>query len=253
MKQVVPDVYLMEGLRGANVYLLVSSEGLTLVDSGLAGQAERILEQLEAAGYELSELSSIVLTHWHGDHVGNAAQLARRSGARVVAHLQEVPYIEQTQQVPTATWVQQQLNALGDYVLLRREPCKVNQPVEDGDVLQALGGTYVLHTPGHSPGSICLYQPERQILFCGDVLFNAHPITGRRGLGRYMRFLTLDNAQAREGGEQVANIGAGGAVLRPWGTHFGRRGAEDRGVAEGGEVLATPAEFRHGWAGPERA
>jgi glyoxylase-like metal-dependent hydrolase (beta-lactamase superfamily II) len=198
MREVVRDVYLMEGMRGANVYLLVSSEGLTLVDSGLAGDAEHIVAQLEGAGYAVSALSSIVLTHWHGDHTGNAAELARRSGAQVVAHREEVSLIEKTQPVPSASLAQRLLNALVDHVLFRRAPCKVDRPVRDGDVLEALGGMCVLHTPGHSPGSICLYQPERRILFCGDVLFNQHPITGRRRLGRYMRSLTLDNAQARE-------------------------------------------------------
>lgn len=198
MREVVQDVHLMEGLRGASVYLLISREGLTLVDSGLAGEADRIVAQLESAGYTLSALCHIVLTHWHGDHVGNAAALARRSGAQVIAHRLEAPLIEQTQAVPSASLAQRLLNLLGDAVLLRRAPCKVDRLAEDGEVLEALGGTHVLHSPGHSPGSICLYQPERRILFCGDVLFNQHPITRRRGLGRYMRSLTLNNVQARE-------------------------------------------------------
>lgn len=188
----------MEGLRSANVYLLVSDEGLTMVDSGLAGEAGHIVAQIEGAGYPLQALRSIVLTHWHGDHTGNAAELARRSGAQVVAHREEAPLIDNSQPLPSSSFGQRLLNVLGDHVLLRRAPCTVDRPVEDGDVLDALGGIRVLHTPGHSPGSICLYHPERQILFCGDVLFNEHPISGKRGLGRHMRALTLDNAQARD-------------------------------------------------------
>lgn len=66
MQQILSDVDLMEGLRGANVYLLVSSEGLTLVEGKLAGEADWVVAQLEAAGDELPELRSMVLTHWHG-------------------------------------------------------------------------------------------------------------------------------------------------------------------------------------------
>lgn len=197
MRQIVPDVYLMEGLLGSNVYLLVSTEGLTLVDTGLVGGADRIVIQLEEAGYALSELHSIVLTHWHGDHTGNAAALARRCSAKIVAHKDEVPYIEQTQPVPSASLVQRLLSELGDHVLLRHPPCSVDHSVRDGNVIGALGGARAIHTPGHSPGSLCLYQPERQILFCGDALFNAHPMTRKRGLGLYMRLLTLDNVQAQ--------------------------------------------------------
>jgi glyoxylase-like metal-dependent hydrolase (beta-lactamase superfamily II) len=195
---VVPNVYLMEKLSGANVYLLVSDSSLTLVDSGLTGQAERIVAQLQGAGYTPSDLRTIALTHAHGDHTGGAAELARRSGARVLAHRAEVPYIEQTKVLPTDSWGQRLLNWLADRILFRLSPCPVDRAVDDGDVIETLGGVHVIHTPGHTPGSMCLYQPERRILFCGDALFNAHPITGRPGLHLPMPMVTVDKAQARD-------------------------------------------------------
>jgi glyoxylase-like metal-dependent hydrolase (beta-lactamase superfamily II) len=206
MRQVVPDVYLIEGLGGPNVYLLVSGNGLTLVDSGPPGRADRIVAQMQESGYALSELRSVVLTHWHGDHTGSAAGLARRSGAQVIAHRNEAPTIERTRPAASASPVQRLLNELMEWVLLRREPCRVDRQVEDGDVIEALGGTQVLHTPGHSPGSLCLYQPERQILFTGDTVFNVHPLTGRRGLGRHMRFLAFDKAQARVSAARLSEL-----------------------------------------------
>jgi glyoxylase-like metal-dependent hydrolase (beta-lactamase superfamily II) len=124
--------------------------------------------------------------------------LARRSGAQVLAHRDEVPYIEQAKSLPTASLAQRLLNWLGDRILFRLSPCQVDRRVEDGDVIEGLGGTQVIHTPGHTPGSICLYQPERRILFCGDALFNANPITGRPGLRLPIRLVTVDNAQARD-------------------------------------------------------
>jgi glyoxylase-like metal-dependent hydrolase (beta-lactamase superfamily II) len=198
VRQVVPHVYLMEGLRGGNVYLLLSGRRLTLVDSGIAGDAARIVAQLQRAGYALSQLDSIVLTHVHGDHTGSAAELADRSGARVLAHRDEVPYIEQTKSLPAASFVQRLLYWLSRRILFRPSFWKVDRPVEDGDEIEALGGMRVIHTPGHTPGSMCLYQPERRILFCGDALFNENPITGRRGLRLPIRLVTLDNAQARD-------------------------------------------------------
>ncbi|MFC2027717.1 MBL fold metallo-hydrolase [Chloroflexota bacterium] len=196
MRQIVPDVYLVEGLRGGNVYLLVSSKGLTLVDSGVARDADRIVAQLEKADYALSKLHSIVLTHAHGDHTGGAVELARRSGAQVLAYRDEVPYIERTKSLPTASVVKIPLNWLFDRILLRVSPCKVDRLLEDGEMIEVLGGTRVIHTPGHTPGSICLYQPEQRILFCGDALFNVNPLTGRSGLRLPMGLVTVDNAQA---------------------------------------------------------
>jgi len=198
MRKVVSNVYLMEGLRGGNVYLLVSDKGLTLVDSGLAVDVDRIAPQLQRGGYTLSDLHSIVLTHAHGDHAGGAVELARRSGAQVLAHRAEVPYIEQSKSLPVASLAQRLLNWLGDRILFRLSPCQVDRLVEDGDVIEALGAMQMIHTPGHTPGSLCLYQSEQRILFCGDALFNANPITGRPGLRLPIRLVTVDSAQARD-------------------------------------------------------
>lgn len=194
MRQVVSDLYLMEGLRGANVYLLLGGEGLTLIDSGMAGNADRIAAQLEEAGYALSQLQAIVLTHAHIDHVGSAAELARRSGAQVVAHQDEVPYIEHTQSLPAASPIRRLMNWLSDHILFRSSPPKVDRPVHEGDMVANL---QVIHLPGHTPGSMGLYQPEGQLLLCGDVLFNAHPMTGRPGLRYPLPVVTVDDVQAR--------------------------------------------------------
>ena len=197
MRQVVSDVQLIEGLRGANVYLLPSNEGLTLVDSGMAGNADRIIGQIEEAGYRLSQLHTIVLTHAHADHARSAAELARRSGAAVVAHQDEAPYIKQTEPMPAASPAQRLMNWLGERFMFRSSPCQVDRLVGDGDLVEALGGMRVIHMPGHTPGSMALYQPERQILFCGDALFNANPLTGRPGLRFPLALATVDRAQAR--------------------------------------------------------
>jgi len=208
MRQIVPDVYLIEGLRSdsGNVYLLVSEEGLTLVDSGLAGAADQIEAQLQEAGYATSELRAIVLTHAHGDHMGSVAELARRSGAQVLAHQDEIPYIEQAKTMPGASPFQGLMNWLGDRTILKRSPCKVDRSLQDGDVIEALGGMQVLHTPGHTPGSIALYQPERRILFCGDIFFNKNPMTGKEGLQLSLPLFTLNMAQVRESARRLAAL-----------------------------------------------
>lgn len=208
MRQIVPGVYLIEGLRGnsANVYLLASGEELTLVDSGLPGAADQIAAQLEEKDYPLSNLQAIVLTHSHGDHTGGAAELVLRSGAQIMAYQDEVPYIERTAPLPFGSLLKRLSNWLGDRLLFKRAPCKVGRALQDGDVIEALGGLQVIHTPGHTPGSIALYQPERRILFCGDVLFNKNPLTGKEGLRLSPSLFTLDVAQMRESACKLAAL-----------------------------------------------
>lgn len=199
---------MVEGLRGANVYLLRSGNGATLVDTGWAGDAGRALAQLQESGWGLSELQSMVLTHWHGDHSGNAAELAGRSGAQVVAHRQEVPHIERNRSVPPAPPVPHLQNWLAAHVLLRRPPCQVSLQVQDGDAIGASSGLQVIHTQGHSPGSTCLYQPEQRILFCGDALVSAHPVSGRPGLGLQMRLLAVGYARACASARRLSTLPA---------------------------------------------
>ena len=89
---------------------------------------------------------------------------------------------------------------------MKRSPCKVSRPLQDREVIEAPGGLQVLHAPGHTPGSIALYQPERRILFCGDVFFNKNPMTGKEGLQLSLPLFTLDMRQARESARKLAAL-----------------------------------------------
>ena len=205
MRQIVSDVYLMEGLRQAHVYLLTSEEGVTLVDTGVAGEVDQIVAQLKEGGYALSDLRAIVLTHCHSDHIGNAAELARRSGAQVLAHRDDVPYIEQVKPLLGGSFLRRALSWLGDR-LFKAAPCQVDRALLDGDVIEALGGLHVFHLPGHTPGSIALYQSERRILLCGDVLFNGNPFSGKGNLQLPPRVFSLNVAQAQESARKLADL-----------------------------------------------
>jgi glyoxylase-like metal-dependent hydrolase (beta-lactamase superfamily II) len=207
MRQIVPDVYLIEGLRASHVYLLVSKGGLTLVDTGSPGEAARIVSELEEGGYALSDLRAIVLTHCHADHTGSAAELARRSGARVLAHRDEVPYIEKIEALPASSFVRRLLDWVSDR-RFRTAACQVDQALEDADVVDALGGLQVIHVPGHTPGNIALYGSDRGILFCGDTIFNGNPLSGKGGIQPPPRAFSVDPAQAEVSTRELAKLPA---------------------------------------------
>lgn len=203
MRQVVSGVYLIEGLRVSHVYVLASEEGLTLIDSGAPGEADKIVKQIEEAGYASSDIRAIVMTHAHSDHTGCMAELARRSGAQVLAHRDEVDYLERRASLPYKALMQRLLFGLSERLVFRFEPCKVGRSLQDGDIVEALGGLRVIHVPGHTPGSIALYQPERQILFCGDIFFHNNP---KKGLVVSPPIVSVDLAQARESARKLAAL-----------------------------------------------
>jgi glyoxylase-like metal-dependent hydrolase (beta-lactamase superfamily II) len=149
-------------------------------------------------GYDLSALRAIVLTHAHIDHTGSAAELARRSGAQVLAHRDEVPYLEGTQSLPATSWLTRVMLWLEPRMSGRRSAIPVDRALDDGDVLDVPGGVRVIHTPGHTPGSISLFRSEGGIAFCGDLFFNQNPLTGRPGLRFAIPLVSVDPAQARE-------------------------------------------------------
>ena len=206
MREIVKGVYLLEKLRGANAYLIKSGNEMALVDTGMAGDVDSITSQIESAGYSLSDLQAIVITHAHGDHTGGAAKLAAESGAKVMAHREEAPYIEGKLSLPAASILQSAVRWLDRLMSGGDRNVRVERALEDGEYLDFLGGLKVIHTPGHTPGSICLYREQEQILFCGDLLFNGNVFTGRGGLTFAPRFFSVDPEEAENSARRLSSM-----------------------------------------------
>lgn len=149
-----------------NRAFLVAGQKLLLIDTGMPYQARRIIRFIKKIGRDPKELAYIILTHHHIDHRGNARALKALTGACIVAHELDLSYIEGRKlayQEHPRWWVK--LLLLIADLLFRARTAAVDKILNDGDII---GGLRVIHTPGHTPGSISLFHEEKRILFCGD-------------------------------------------------------------------------------------
>lgn len=205
--EIVPNVHIIPG-RAVNCYLVADQDGLTLIDTGLALDKNKILNHIADLGRPLPDLRRIVVTHADGDHVGSLAALKARSGARVYASAIEAQAIaagKLSRPLKLQGW-QAALFALLRPVMsrmLQAEPATVDEIVEDGQSLPVLGSLLVVATPGHTPGHISLFAPAAGILFCGDSLVSeGGRLRGSRGMN------TWDQVKADESVRRQAALGA---------------------------------------------
>ncbi len=173
MQSIAPNLYSFDHLIAGRVYLIDDPDGLTIIDGSILRSTPAILSQITASGRKLTDIRRILLTHAHPDHVGALPTLQAQSGAQVITSEIEKPYAEGTLPVvrpdpaSLSRWTRRMPN-----LPMPKQAVKVDRTVRDGDLIEALGGLQVIATPGHSPGHICFWQPERKILFVGDVMMH---------------------------------------------------------------------------------
>jgi len=148
---------LIVGLISTNCYVVRAGDDVMVVDPG--GDAERVMGELDGAVPRY-----IINTHGHPDHVGANETLAGATGAPVLMHEADVKL----------------LGGPGIFGGIFDEPPEPDRFLEDGDELELGDLSFtVFHTPGHTPGGICLYTPG--VVFVGDTLFAGS--VGRTDLG----------------------------------------------------------------------
>lgn len=150
--------------RSVNVFL-ICAETVTLVDSGVAGAEDRVFSYLNSIGRKPGEIELLLLTHSHPDHVGGAQAIKAATGCRVAAHEGETDWIEDTER-------QGRERPVPGFDILVGGPVAVDRKLVDGDTI-ALGDgitVEIMHTPGHSPGSLSLWCPSDCVLITGDAV-----------------------------------------------------------------------------------
>lgn len=191
-----------EVIRGVHVVdtyahcAIVTDQRMVLVDTSSQADAKPVLDALKAAGIKPRDLTSIIVTHTHPDHVSGLAAVRRAFPAKVAAHEIEAPFIakERIYEGPPGKQYQ------------KHEGVPVDVRLRDG---QSFEGFQVLHTPGHTAGHLSLYDKERRLLIAGDAL-NTDPGSGSvdrsLGVGTMGDQFNLDPRQHRESIKRLAKL-----------------------------------------------
>src|SRR5262245_20855328 len=101
MREVAEGVFEVP-ITYVHAFLVVVDDGVVMVDTGLPGRSKKLYEALHEARKTIGDVHTILLTHWHTDHVGGVAELKRASGARVIAHQADVDIITGAKILPPA-------------------------------------------------------------------------------------------------------------------------------------------------------
>jgi glyoxylase-like metal-dependent hydrolase (beta-lactamase superfamily II) len=223
MVEIKRGVHLIEGLThpvpGVGMVSYIVEEApphdLTLIDTCFSADLPKLEEYMHNAGYELSDIKRIVITHVHSDHAQSVNEIKRRSGgaAEILSHWAEAAYLDHNPLYsgpPTEETFLKLLNQAGvkpedvfkKYGSFEVEPIKVDRQLQDGDMI---GKTLqVIHTPGHTPGHISLYSKEHGIIFGADLMFKS--ILGTDGLFVPPSTLSIDSTTAAISARRVSNL-----------------------------------------------
>lgn len=204
----------MKGLPYVLPYLIKSGDDVVLVDCGWnTDQAYQALEEgMQEHGSHPSAVTKLLITHVHPDHFGMAGRLKRLADCDVVIHEKDAEVINSRYFAPKSLTdemskfmvmngvppLESPTMAQGSMGMIDRvAPVPPDTEVKGGETFKAGEFEFeIIWTPGHSPGHICLYEPNHKILFTGDHILptitpnvSIHAQTHGSPLGDYMRSL----------------------------------------------------------------
>ena len=204
--EIAPAVHQVRML-GADAFLIVEDR-LTLIDAGMMGSRIMLERYLRRIGRRIDELDRIICTHGHPDHIGGVRELVRdRADIAILIHPLDLAGLQLPLRQALARSEEPSARRGRLIQYLTRVP-EGAAPIDDGVLLPMLGGLRVVHTPGHTPGSICLYAERLRLLFTGDVL---QVVRGR--LTYASAFFSHDHAGARASVERLAALDVGMIAL----------------------------------------
>lgn len=211
----IPVEIPIKPLRYVLVYVLETPKGVAIIDAGWNDEKsyQTLSEGLAVAGYAVSDIHDVLVTHVHPDHFGLAKRLREETGARIALHSAEAktlmidPHQEVQWQMESEVRAVQHGIPLEDQERMQREVGEFRKFVDHSapDILLEDGEVFALPewdlkgiwTPGHTPGHMCFVEPERRIMFTGDHVLpritpniSVHSNNPPDSLARYLDSLT---------------------------------------------------------------
>ncbi len=157
-----------------NCYLIKTDGGFALIDTGTPGKRAELENELHRAGCKPGDLKLVLITHGDFDHIGNAAYLRSKYGAKIAMHADDAGMAERGDML----WNRQNGSKIIGLVIPiligfgKSHRFTPDLTLEDGDNLSEYGlDAHILSLPGHSKGSIGFLSSDGD-LFCGDLLDN---------------------------------------------------------------------------------
>jgi glyoxylase-like metal-dependent hydrolase (beta-lactamase superfamily II) len=200
---------------GNTKIFFIDGEKKILIDTGLMALPDEVIDFFEKTGMKIDrdrkemlrsgayasivnylngnsvKPEMIVCTHCHLDHAGNLNSLRSLYDVPVAVHALDKPIVEGRDRLPSPSFIPAHLLKFFEY-----EPCPVDLSLEDGDLIAR--DLRVIHTPGHTPGNICLlYQDE--VLIAGDSLSGRNeeaPETASNDLNPPSPAVSIDHKEA---------------------------------------------------------
>jgi metallo-beta-lactamase class B len=163
----------LSDINDCGVFLIACGEReLVLVDSGAGPSVDRIFANIRGTGNDPKDLKALILTHGHADHIGGACEMHERTGCRIIAHKDDADAIEGRNAAKTAA----------SWYGLELAPVTIDDMVREGFEVRRFAGAelLLLHTPGHTPGSIAAYldRDSKRVLFGQDIHGPFDPVFG---------------------------------------------------------------------------
>lgn len=167
-EEIIRGVYIVGGpgishVDDAACYVVESAGELVMIDAGAGGRTDQIVRNMERLGLDPRNLKWIVLTHCHIDHIGGARELREKFGAKIAIHELDAPPVEEGDLARTAaSWYGRRLSPLN-------MDLKFSGP--EGELKVGEDVLHLLHTPGHTPGSLVCYldREGKRVLFGQDI------------------------------------------------------------------------------------
>ncbi len=148
-----------------------------LIDAGIQTNMYDIQREMENLGVPFESIETIIISHQDIDHFGGVASIVDKLGdVKVCAHTEDVPYIQgEKRLVRLNSRFMERISGLPEedqkrvLDIFENSTAKIDIELND-DELECFGGIKIIHTPGHTPGHICIYHEDSKTLIAGDAL-----------------------------------------------------------------------------------